>query len=1656
MLKRFPRSFANSTPFVRWLVVLLFACTPLVGWGQRLLSGASGSSVQQNFDSLAVAGSWSQGATLRGWYARTTATSTVSTYALNTGSTTTAGLYSLGSTGNNDRALGYGTSNSYTGTAGSGSNFLGWRLKNTTGQPILSITITYSGEQWRRDNAATQSMTVSYLTSTTALDASSLVASGYSANIAALTFNSPQVGSTAAALDGNVAANRVAGLTATIDLSAQPLAAGSEIMIRWADVNDSGNDHILGIDDVSVSFTTGTPPADTTPPVFASGSPSTSGVTTSGFTLSSTINEVGTTYYVVLPSGAAAPTAAQVKAGQNASGTAVAANLRGSIINATANTAATAAVSGLSGSTAYDVYVVAEDGVPNLQTTPVKVTVTTLTPDTTPPVFANGSPAASGVTASGFTLSSTINEVGKTYYVVLPSGASAPTAAQVKAGQNAGGSAATPAGSITNATANTAATASVSGLSANTTYDVYVVAEDAVPNLQTTPVRITVTTPSLTPTISSFTPTSGPVGTSVTITGANFTGATAVSFNGTVATTFSVTNNTTISATVPTGATTGTISVTTPNGTATSTDPFTVTLPPVPGQLVISQLYSAGGNNGATYRSDYVELFNRSTSSIGLSGYSIAYFSSSSGAGGTVSLTGSIDPGKYYLIQLASGSNGVALPTPDVTNTTVGMSASAGRVDLLSGTTLLDRVGYGPADTYEGTGPAPAPSTTNAIFRAGNGCTDTDDNSADFATAAAGPRNSASTANPCNTPSLTAAPTTLSLTAQVGQTATGNYTLTGSNLGNAGTVSISSSSPAVLVSVNGSAFAQTATATASASGALNQVVNVQYTAPAASGTASATISNDITVGASTLAAPVTVNTTATPAPAAEPTVQPTVAVSNVTSTSADITVAGGNGTARLVVIRPSSATAVAPADGTSYTASPAYGGTTTGANNSVVLSGTATTVTVTGLSLLTDYTVEVYAYNGSGGSENYLTTAPGTATFTTPAPPALTWDGGGDGTSFADALNWVGDVAPTTGSAVLFDHSVVTGTYNVNFPAGSPSQLSLASLVINPGGGAPITVTLPSTNTTSNYLRLTRSSAALVIYSGGTFLNSSGSTTGTPVDVTTGTENFIIYNGGSYVHQTGRSVSDLLDNLSTAAGTETGRFVYNAPGSAYTLSLSGRTYGSLVLQATASTSLSYTGAGSSELIIRGNLEIDSNVTFAPTLNADISIGGNLSNGGNFRFAPATGTTRRFLVLNGTTAQTISGNPLMAGTSGTSYLGNNVALRINNAAGITLATPVTINGGASSAAARGGLDLVAGVLTTTSTNLLTLNTNATILNTAGPSSFVNGPLARTVAAGTTGDVLFPLGKGTAYRPLILTPSTLANPTTFTAEQKEGRPVAGPALTGGLTRVSQVRQFTVTPSPVPAAGEFAGTITLSFGADDQVTDPAASTLVIAKNSGSSWENIGRSTNTGTSNGGAYVAGSLTSDTFTSFSDFALASTDPLNATNPLPVVLTSFTAQRQSEAALLQWTTAQEKNSAFFDVQRSADGREFQTLGRVEAAGDATSTRRYAFHDATAPAGTVYYRLRQVDRDATATLSEVRVLGGKAAPATLYPNPAHEQLRVASAAPVKGWRVLSLTGKVLLSGTVLEAGIDVSRLAAGSYALELQTIDGARTTLRFVKQ
>ncbi|WP_303318664.1 Calx-beta domain-containing protein [Flavivirga abyssicola] len=130
-------------------------------------------------------------------------------------------------------------------------------------------------------------------------------------------------------------------------------------------------------------------------------------------------------------------------------------------------------------------------------TTTIAITTASTVSDTTAPVFENSTPSQSSVDQTTFTLETDIDEAGTIYYVVVANGASAPNAAQVKAGTDAGNAAPVNNGSAAVNTGGFTNDFSVTGLTAGTAYDVYVVAEDTSANLQTNPTKIDVTTNSI-------------------------------------------------------------------------------------------------------------------------------------------------------------------------------------------------------------------------------------------------------------------------------------------------------------------------------------------------------------------------------------------------------------------------------------------------------------------------------------------------------------------------------------------------------------------------------------------------------------------------------------------------------------------------------------------------------------------------------------------------------------------------------------------------------------------------------------------------------------------------------------------------------------------------------------------------------------------------------------------------------------------------------------------------------------------------------------------------------------------------------------------------------------------------------------------------------
>ncbi len=180
--------------------------------------------------------------------------------------------------------------------------------------------------------------------------------------------------------------------------------------------------------------------------------------------------------------------------------------------------------------------------------------------------------------------------------------------------------------------------------------------------------------------------------------------------------------------------------------------------------IVISQIYGGGGNAGSTFKNDFIEIFNADGATVNLSGWSVQYASAAGTTWQVTALNGSLAPGQYFLIQESQGAGGTTnLPAPNATGN-IAMSATAGKVALVSstvalsggcpvGVAIIDFVGYGTgtggASCFEGTAAAPTLTNTTADFRRNNGLQDTDSNTADFVTGAPNPRNTpVGTTNP--------------------------------------------------------------------------------------------------------------------------------------------------------------------------------------------------------------------------------------------------------------------------------------------------------------------------------------------------------------------------------------------------------------------------------------------------------------------------------------------------------------------------------------------------------------------------------------------------------------------------------------------------------------------------------------------------------------------------------------------------------------------------------------------------------------------------------------------------------------------------------------------------------------------------------------------
>ncbi|MFA6058701.1 MAG: T9SS type A sorting domain-containing protein [Taibaiella sp.] len=277
-----------------------------------------------------------------------------------------------------------------------------------------------------------------------------------------------------------------------------------------------------------------------------------------------------------------------------------------------------------------------------------------------------------------------------------------------------------------------------------------------------------------------------------------------------------------------------------------------------------------------------------------------------------------------------------------------------------------------------------------------------------------------------------------------------------------------------------------------------------------------------------------------------------------------------------------------------------------------------------------------------------------------------------------------------------------------------------------------------------------------------------------------------------------------------------------------------------------------------------------------------------------------------------------------------------------------------------------IDFANGITTTVRSNIeagaVRLLDNATYTNTAlGDAQHVNGYVSK------TGDDAFtyPVGSGTDLRTLAISaPATatdqysvawmVGDPTTNGDPSDAGAMHSTAAVTSPIASVSMAGQW----DWIPVSGTGAGlTVTVSIP-DLSATGVLAADLRLVGWNGTSWIDLSGSSNATGNTEGSSLSGTMQAG----ITAIGIGSTSVV-----LPIVFNDFSVVQRGCTAVLNWSTAMERNNDYFQVERSADGRNFKVIGSKDAKGNSDVLQHYTYTDNAPLPGTNFYRIAQVDLD-----------------------------------------------------------------------------------------
>ncbi len=368
--------------------------------------------------------------------------------------------------------------------------------------------------------------------------------------------------------------------------------------------------------------------------------------------------------------------------------------------------------------------------------------------------------------------------------------------------------------------------------------------------------------------------------------------------------------------------------------------------------------------------------------------------------------------------------------------------------------------------------------------------------------------------------------------------------------------------------------------------------------------------------------------------------------------------------------------------------------------------------------------------------------------------------------------------------------------------------------------------------------------------------------------------------------------------------------------------------------------------------------------------------------------------------------------------------------------------------------------VAGILTLTSGRVILGSTDTFVITPTGTtgtgssSAYIDGLMKNLNT--TAVNPVFPLGDHSIYAPLTMsnvgTGGTILRYRADTSGTNTGSKAAG------IATISRYEHYDIN-----SAAPIGTVISLPYnpaGRTNYVADPTS--LILVGYDGSQWKQVAATNSTASGN-----LVSTTTQSLSGISQLAVGSTDGIN---PLPVHFISFEAQKDAAAthSLLSWTVADNAyQPVYFDIERSADGSAFKSIGRVEVNGKEGG--RFTGVDEQPLTGSNIYRIRAYEASGSSFLTDVRVLRYEDAGSmaiSLWPNPAAEKVsinfrgsdsynavtvRIMNAA---GQNVLMQRAASVKSGSVI--GLDVRAVATGTYLLQINDEAGnAVFTTRFNK-